>query len=206
MADAPEKTAAELFADIPEPRDTRERILFTALDLFHAEGFHAIGLDRILAAASVTKTTFYNHFESRDALVREAVETRDRWDQDAFARRLRELAGYKPADMLLAMFDVLDEWFTGPEFVGCIFVHAAAEFPAQHHPVHRAAARHFAVNERTVAEMADAAGIADPEGFAARWAVLLEGAIAHRMISGDHAAARTAKEVAARELERALAG
>jgi AcrR family transcriptional regulator len=43
------KTAAELFSEIPEPRDTRERILFTALDLFHAHGFHAIGLDRILA-------------------------------------------------------------------------------------------------------------------------------------------------------------
>jgi AcrR family transcriptional regulator len=60
------KTAAELFAKVPEPRDTREKILFTALDLFHVHGFHAVGLDRILGAVGVTKTTFYNHFESRD--------------------------------------------------------------------------------------------------------------------------------------------
>jgi len=90
------KTAAELFSEILEPRDTRERILFAALDLFHEHGFHAVGLDRILNEVGVTKTTFCNHFESRDELMVEALLKRNEWDHTAFERRLEELAGSAP--------------------------------------------------------------------------------------------------------------
>ena len=199
------KTAAEVFSDVPEPRDTRERILFTALDLFHTHGFHAVGIDRILAEVGVTKTTFYNHFESRDELIVEAIRARDSWDQAAFARRVQEIAGYAPRDMLVAMFDVLDEWFTHPDFRGCIFLHACAEFPCRTDPVHQAAASHYAVSEQTVAQMATACGVADPAVFAKQWMVLLNGAITYRMTSGDDHAARIIKPVAERLLEGALA-
>lgn len=202
----PQKTAAELFSEIPEPRDTRERILFTALDLFHAHGFHAVGLDRILADVGVTKTTFYNHFESRDQLICEAIRIRDEWDQTAFRRRVQERAGYAPRDMLLAMFDVLDEWFTHEDFRGCIFLHACAEFPSPQDPIHRAAANHYTISEETVAKMAAAAGIAGPEGFAKQWVLLLEGAITHRMVTGFDQAARVAKGIAVRLLEDATSG
>ena len=84
-------------------------MLFGALELFYSQGFHAVGLDAILTEVGVTKTTFYNHFQSRDHLVREAVEQRDAWDITAFGKRVQELGGYVPRDMLLAMFDVLDE-------------------------------------------------------------------------------------------------
>jgi len=201
----PSKTAADLFSEIPAPRDTRERILFTALDLFHAHGFHAVGLDRILAAVGVTKTTFYNHFESRDDLICEAIATRDRWDQAAFERLVKERAGYAPRDMLLAMFDVLDEWFTHPDFRGCIFLHACAEFPSPLDPIHRAAANHYAISEDTVRQIAEAAGARDPAALAKEWVLLLEGAIAHRMVSGFDEAARVAKRIAERRLDEALA-
>lgn len=199
--EASPKTAAELFAEIPEPRDTRERILFTALDLFHAHGFHAVGLDRVLASAKVTKTTFYNHFESRDELIRQAIRIRDEWDRAAFERRVHERAGYAPRDMLLAMFDVLDEWFTHEAFRGCIFVHACAEFPSPLHPVHRAAAEHYVVTEDIITKMAHAAGVSDPAEFAREWALLLSGAIIHRMTTGGDDAARVAKRLAVRLLD-----
>lgn len=199
-----EPTAAELFAAIPEPRDTRERILFAALDLFHGEGFHAVGLDRILAAVGVTKTTFYNHFQSRDDLIREAIVLRDRWDQEAFERRLKQLAGYAPRDLLLGMFDVLDEWFTDDAFQGCMFLHACAEFPSPRDPIHQAAANHYAVSEHTIAQMAEAAGVQDPQGFAQIWSLLLQGAITRRMTSGDDHSARVAKETAQVLLDQAL--
>lgn len=200
------KTAAELFSEIPEPRDTRERILFTALDLFHAHGFHAVGLDRVLNEVGVTKTTFYNHFESRDQLMVEAIQKRDAWDQAAFERRLKEIAGYAPRDMLLGMFDVLHEWFTHEDFRGCIFLHACAEFPSPTDPVHRAGARHYAVSEDTIAQVAAGAGIGDPERFAGEWALLLQGAITHRLVTGDDQAALRARRVAEKLLDEALPG
>lgn len=199
----PSKSVAELFRQAPEPRDTRERILYASLALFHEHGFHAIGLDRILSAAGVTKTTFYNHFESRDALIREGIELRDKWDRGIFEQRVRELAGYDPLAMLLAMFDVLDEWFTHEDFAGCLFMHACAEFPDPRDPIHRAAAAHYAVSMETLAQVAKGARIPEPETFAVQWSLLLEGAVIHRVVTGDDHAARTAKSIAEVLLERA---
>ena len=47
---------------------TRERLLDVAAPLFYERGFHAIGIDNIIDGVGVTKTTFYNPFESKDAL------------------------------------------------------------------------------------------------------------------------------------------
>jgi hypothetical protein len=107
--------------------------------------------------------------------------------------------------MLLAMFDVLDEWFTDADFRGCIFLHACAEFPSPQDPIHQVAAKHYAVSEETIVAMARAAGARDPEAFAKEWMLLLQGAITHRMATGDDQAARTAKRVAERCLQEALA-
>ncbi|MCA9281267.1 MAG: helix-turn-helix transcriptional regulator [Phycisphaerales bacterium] len=49
--------------------ETRERLLDAAAMLFYEHGFHAIGLDAILEEVGVTKTTFYNHFASKDELI-----------------------------------------------------------------------------------------------------------------------------------------
>jgi len=204
MAENGEKTAAELFGEGAEPRDTRERLLFTALNLFYAHGFHAVGLDRILADVGVTKTTFYNHFESRDQLVLEAVKLRDAWEAASFANRLKEVAGYKPRAMLLGVFDVLDEWFNDPEYRGCIFLTAAAEFPSLHHPVHRVADGHYGLTERTLRDVAAAADAPDPDALAREWVVLVEGAVTYRLITGDNGSARTARSIAARILDEAL--
>src|SRR5262249_1909870 len=122
--------------------DTRERLIESAQDLFYREGFHAVGLDRLLAEVGVTKTTFYNHFTSKEDLILEVLRTRDRWWRNTFARRLAERAGDEPGAQLRAVFDVLDEFINSDTFNGCMFVNVAVEFPLPHTPAHRAAAEH----------------------------------------------------------------
>jgi TetR/AcrR family transcriptional repressor of nem operon len=53
--------------------ETRERILDAASRLFREHGIAAVGLARIMAEADLTVGTFYTHFESKEALVREAL-------------------------------------------------------------------------------------------------------------------------------------
>ena len=190
------KTATDLFGGGPAPRDTREKLVFTALNLFYEHGFHAVGLDRVLAQVGVTKTTFYNHFESKDDLAVAAVRLRDKWEMDAFARLVKDKAGYDPKAMLLAMFDVLDDWFNHPDYHGCLFITAVSEFPSKHDPIHRAAASHFADSREAIAKMAEAIGIRDTGAFADEWAVLLEGAVVYRQITYDNSAAAVAKRIA----------
>jgi AcrR family transcriptional regulator len=195
------RTAAEVFGVPEPPRDTREKILYTALDLFYAFGFHEVGLDRILDAVGVTKTTFYNHFESRDALILECLALRERWEGQAMERGMRERAGYDPRALLVAQFEVLDEWFNHPDYRGCLFVLACAEFPLPTHPVHRRAAEGFRAAEEQAKGLAEAAGVPDAEGFARQCVMLFQGALARRLVSRDDGAARAARDVVLRLLE-----
>lgn len=52
---------------------TRERILEAASRLFREHGIAAVGLAKIMAAADLTVGTFYTHFKSKEALVRETL-------------------------------------------------------------------------------------------------------------------------------------
>ncbi|EMI0453218.1 TetR/AcrR family transcriptional regulator [Acinetobacter baumannii] len=40
-----------------------------AIDLFHHQGFHLIGVDRIVKESEITKATFYNYFHSKERLI-----------------------------------------------------------------------------------------------------------------------------------------
>src|SRR5438132_2461397 len=105
------KSASEIFGLPDPPRTGRERLLVAAVDLFYRNGFGAIGIDRVISAAGVTKTTFYKHFESKDDLMVAAVQLRDEWESQAWHTAIHKLAGDDPIRQLLAMFDVMDLWF-----------------------------------------------------------------------------------------------
>jgi AcrR family transcriptional regulator len=190
----------QLFADIEGPRNTREKILFSAMDLFYSDGFHAVGLDRILEEAEIAKATFYNHFRSKDELVEATIQLRDQWESEAFLRALKDKAGYDPRRLLLACFDVLEEWFTHPDYRGCLFLMAMTEYPLPHHPVHAAGARHYLVTAHEIEQMAIAAGVREPADLARAWTVLIIGAVSAHLVDRDSGSARTARELAERLL------
>ncbi len=56
-------------------RETRARIVEAARILFNREGFAAVTIDRIMAAAGLTRGGFYNHFRNKEELYAEAVES-----------------------------------------------------------------------------------------------------------------------------------
>jgi len=57
---------------------SREKILSTAADLIHTRGFHRTSIQDILQAASVTKSNFYYHFETKEQLAFEVLGERMR--------------------------------------------------------------------------------------------------------------------------------
>lgn len=52
---------------------TRQRLVSLAADAIRAEGPHQVGVASVMAKAGLTHGGFYAHFESKDALVAEAV-------------------------------------------------------------------------------------------------------------------------------------
>jgi TetR/AcrR family transcriptional repressor of nem operon len=57
---------------VPRP-SVRPQLVESALEQFHARGFHNCSVDDITTAAGVPKGSFYNHFASKDALAIEAL-------------------------------------------------------------------------------------------------------------------------------------
>ena len=189
-ADESCRTVADLLG-VPEvPKQGRGRLIVTAIELFYRNGFNAIGLDRVIATAGVSKTTFYKHFDSKVDLMVAALQWRDRWEVQAWDRAVRQLAGDNAKGQLRAMFEVMDIWFSDPDFGGCMFINAAAEFPNPNDPVHRAAAAHKHTNRNAVRDMAERAGLADTDHFADVYTTLLEGTLVMRQVYGRDDAAR----------------
>jgi AcrR family transcriptional regulator len=146
--------------------------------------------------------TLYRHFGSKDALVLAFLERREaRWTKDWLQREVEQRA-VDPADRLLAIFDVFDEWFHRQDFEGCSFINVLLEIADPTSDLHRASADYLARIRAFVAELANEAGVADPEGLAHKWHILMKGSIVAAS-EGDHGAARRAKEVAALILREA---
>ena len=183
------KPVAELFGLPAPPNNGRARLIHVAIELFYSHGFQAVGIDQVLSAAGVTKTTFYKHFESKDDLLVAAIEQRDQWEMEAWADAVEKIAGNHPKEKLLAFFDVLDIWFNAPDFRGCQFINAAAEFPNPHDPVHAVAAEHKRKNRDFFRDLAKQAGADDPESFADQYTVLVEGTLVLRQVHGRDDAA-----------------
>lgn len=105
-----------------------QRLLDVASRLFYTEGIHAVGIDRVIAEASVAKATLYAHFPSKAELVAAYLERESQsWVAEA-GRRLAETSpGRGPA--IQALFEMLHDQSRAPGYRGCPFINAAAEFP-----------------------------------------------------------------------------
>ena len=88
----------------------REQLIDTAIDLFAKHGFHATGIDRILAVSGVSKKTLYRHFRSKDELILAALRKYDGLFRNNFMREV-ESRGTTPKERLLAVFDAARAWF-----------------------------------------------------------------------------------------------
>src|SRR5213082_1445883 len=71
--------------------DTRERMLASAAELFHTQGYHATGLNQLVSAGGAPKGSLYFHFPGgKEQLAAEAVTLS--------ADRTREMLGAVVAD------------------------------------------------------------------------------------------------------------
>lgn len=126
MSDA---TAAPVHGERPFP--ARERILATADTLFYNEGIHAVGIQRVVAEASVTRVTLYRHFPSKDDLIAAYLQRRAQYDRDQVAG----IIDSHPDDPRQALTELATA-LTRDDFAamrrGCPFINASAEFTGSH--------------------------------------------------------------------------
>ncbi|KGM02422.1 TetR/AcrR family transcriptional regulator [Cellulomonas cellasea] len=163
-APAPERTSA-----------ARERLLRAASRLFYTEGIHAVGVDRIVAEAQVTRATFYRHFPGKEELVVAYLRAQD--------AEVRARVGVEPQDpqdaaaLLRAMVEGMGGEICRTGFRGCPFINAAAEYPDPAHPVHAAVVEHRAWLEGVARHALERSGHPDAAGAARTFMMLRDGAM-----------------------------
>jgi len=183
------------------PPSRREELVEAAMRVFHRRGFHATSLDRVLEESGVSRMTLYNHFKSKDELIVAALRRRD----EIFRNRMMKFVDARadaPLERILAVFDYHEQWFDEPDFCGCMFINASAEFDDPQGPVRRVAADHKIEILRYLREHCEAAGLEDPAALAEQLNILLDGAIVTAHVIGrtngasPPAAARRARRAA----------
>jgi AcrR family transcriptional regulator len=179
-------------------------LIEAATELFNEHGFHAVGLDQILTRVGVTKTTFYNHFESKDALVIAVLHERDTKETADWLGVMRARAQGDPKQEILALFDLVEEWLASPEFRGCMFLKAASEYPSPNDAVHQAAMIHGERLFREIRQRAQRGGARDPDALAGQMMLLLVGAIMSKTIRGESGGARSVRAAAGVIVEAAM--
>lgn len=162
----------------------RDHLLATAFRLFYRDGYHAIGIDTILAEAGLAKMTLYHHFASKEELIVAVLERRSEQVRASLAALLAK-AGTSPRKRFLTVFDRYESWFASPEFNGCPFIRAVAEYPALDSPVHQAVIRHKQRGVDTLRNLLADLEVSGPDVLAQQISLLLEGAIVSAHTFGD---------------------
>src|ERR1700739_2499430 len=146
----------------------RERILDAAYDLFSRRGIRAVGVNEVIEHAGVATATLYRHFPSKEKLVLAFLDLREqRWTKDLIEAGAIP-RGSHPQERMLAIFDVLDEWFHRDDFEAGSFIKVLLELGPEH-PAGGASVRHLEQLRAIARHLAEEAGLRDVDSFARSW-------------------------------------
>lgn len=160
----------------------RQRLLRVAGEIFYREGIHAVGVDRLVRDAGVTRATFYRHFPSKDDLVRAYLEHEDAALRALFAAGAS--AAGTPAEMFELVLAGIATDVREHHTRGCPFINAAAEFPDPDHPVRVAVRAHRDWFEGTLVEIMRANAHPDPVAAAHALMLLRDAALVGAYLDG----------------------
>jgi len=98
--------------------ETRQQLIVVGLRLMLQRGYHALGLQEILAEAGVPKGSFYHHFASKEDFALQVI--------DAYQRRVHELleatltdVRHPPLDRVRNFFSGVREAYEMEGYLGC---------------------------------------------------------------------------------------
>jgi AcrR family transcriptional regulator len=171
-------------------------ILEAAIRLFCRDGIAATGIDAVVREAGVARMTIYNHFGSKDGLVIAALEQESAAWRTWFFARLAALQ-LTPAEKLLAVFDILSEWFERDDYFGCALMNAVLEVRNNSEALMAVTMAHKKPVLEQLRAIAVAAGVTDPIRFTEQFDLIMNGAIVNALFSGNTAPAQEAKSVVA---------
>lgn len=118
----------------------QERIITTATDLFHRQGYNATGINQIIEEAKVAKGSFYYNFKSKEDVCIAYLNAR----HDYWSAQLKAYAVSANSNEVLAAFDFLMIMNEKEDFRGCSFLNILSEIPSDNTKILKVIQRHKA--------------------------------------------------------------
>jgi TetR/AcrR family transcriptional repressor of nem operon len=113
---------------MPRP-NTKEQLIVAGLNALLEKGFNGVGVQEITEQAGVPKGSFYNHFESKEALGAEILE---RYGSNSTRRAVLLDKTVPPLQRLRTHFETLNDNFIKSKFErGCLLGNFSAELANQ---------------------------------------------------------------------------
>lgn len=136
-------TAPSALAPRQEPLSTRDRLVNSARYLFWERGFAGTSMAELLAHAGVNSGSFYHFFDSKEALLREVL--------DSYLRLLRPMvvapafaSADRPVERIFAILGGYRQRILGTECrYGCPLGRLALEIDPENAPAHALIADNF---------------------------------------------------------------
>lgn len=171
------------------------RLLAATIGLCCRKGVAATSVDEIIEASGVARMTLYNRYGSKDALIHAALAHEASVWRAWFFTRLAETQG-TPRERLLALFDIMEEWFRREDYLGCALMNAAMESRNTDEKLASIIRAHKSYVLEQLRALVTAAGVDNVEVFTQQLDLLMDGAIVKAAIKKSPAPALEARQIA----------
>ncbi len=172
----------------------RQEIIDQAYQIFYDGGFHATGVDRLMADSGISKRTLYKYFPSKEHLIEAVLEhyagtVESRLFAPAIAR------SNDPREQILALFDIRRDSMDSSDYRGCLAMKAALEFKGKHAGIEANGKTSSHYIEGKFIELCRKAGLADAEEVGRQVNLIFQGAVLTSQARGDTEVFDAAKKV-----------
>ena len=171
----------------PPAPGTRDRILDSAGRLFRQHGAPAVGTQQIVDECGCGKNLLYREFASKDELVAAYLE-RCQAEWSAVMDEATLPYADDPAKQLVALVRAAAGQVAAPDFQGCPFRTAHAQFPDPEHPANKIATRHLQHLRARLRALAGRAEASDPREVADRLMLIIDGVYTNGSVLGRRGA------------------
>ncbi|MBT9545825.1 MAG: TetR/AcrR family transcriptional regulator [Candidatus Sericytochromatia bacterium] len=165
----------------PDPskpeQNKRDQIIEHVYSVFYQHGFHAAGLDLLLAGSGISKRTLYKYFDSKEALIAATVQHYAGLFRAELEARMRIRPKMKALDKVLAAFDAQEALVCRHGFNGCFALKALLEYDQNQPEIWQATQHVFADLMAFFIQQSRALKHPNPETLACQIEILFRGAV-----------------------------
>lgn len=176
-------------------------IVKRAYDRFYDGGFHATGVDTVLAGSGISKRTLYKYFPTKEDLIEAVLDHyAGRVVQHLFAPVRAEGDARAQID---AFFDRRAAMIDAEPARGCLGIKAAQEYAGRHAGIAAWGERAAREVESQFVRLCEEAGVAQPTDLGRQINILFQGAVVLAQALGDSSPFVQAKQAVATILDAA---